>query len=353
MFLCLMVGGFLHWWGYRWGAAGAAAALALGALTSRGLFDGFARGEVAAMLKRRRGRVAIWAVGVAAAVAVLCVVPLCDRAGGPFRLRAVQRAELRAPVAGFLREVRLAEGQRVAAGTVVLRLEVPDLPSKIAQKQAEVAEAVAKLSVLRAQAEAPDRTAREGDDGRVQSWQILAGEAQVGRMREELKYLLELQRRQPVASPVAGLVVTPHLREKVGQYFREGELICEVEDPSALEAEIAVSEQDMARVREGQAVDLKARVAAFDTLHAKVTRIATGVRSGHGSEAPAIAAAAPPELGELPGKVIVSCTLDSSASAAGARPGMSGYARIDCGQDPAGAVLGRRLLQYIRTEFWW
>jgi multidrug efflux pump subunit AcrA (membrane-fusion protein) len=353
LFLCLMVGGFLRWWGYRWGVAGATAALALGALTSRGLFVGFSRGEISAMLRRRKARVATWVVGAAAAVAVLCVVPLRDRAGGPFKLRALRRAEVRAPVAGFLREVRFAEGQRVAAGAVVVRMEVPDLSSKVTQKEAEVAEAVARLSILRAEADAPVETRRGGDDGRIKSWQILAGEAQVSRLREELKYLLDLQRRQPVASPVAGLVVTPHLVEKVGQYLREGELICEVEDSSTLEAEIAVPEQDMARVREGQAVELKARVAPFDTLRARVTRIATGVRVGHGSEAAAGAATAAPELGELPGKLIVSCTLDGSASAAGARPGMTGYARIDCGQDPAGKVIGRRLLQYIRTEFWW
>ena len=355
VFLGLMVFGFTRWWGSRWGTAGAVAALALGALSSRGMFTGFAGGEVGEMVRKRRTRGAAWCLAAGVVAAGACVVPVPDRASGPFRLRALRRAELRAPVAGFLREARFGEGQRVGAGAVVARIEVPDLASKVVQKEAEVAEADARLAVLRAGPEAAGDRAGDGDDGRVQSWQIRAGEAQVRRLREELAYLRDLERRQPVASPVAGLLITPRLAEKVGQYFREGELICEVEDPALLEAEIAVPEQEMARVRTGLAVRLKARVAPFDTLRAAVTRVATGARSGVPTPAGTGAGAAPlpVDTGELPGRVTVCCTLADSAYVAGARPGMTGHARIDCGEGPAGKVLGRRLLQYVRTEFWW
>jgi len=34
------------------------------------------------------------------------------------------------------------------------------------------------------------------------------------------------------------------------------------------------------------------------------------------------------------------------------RPGMSGWAKIDCGRRPLGAVLLRRVSRYLRTEVW-
>ena len=56
VFLTLMVVALVHWWGHNWGAAGAAAALALGAVVSRGSFSGLSRGEVSRMLSRRKVR---------------------------------------------------------------------------------------------------------------------------------------------------------------------------------------------------------------------------------------------------------------------------------------------------------
>jgi multidrug resistance efflux pump len=288
-----------------------------------------------------------------AAVAAACVVPVTDRAGGPFKLRALRHAELRAPVAGFLRETRYAEGHRVPQGALVARVEVPDLESRIAQKDAELAEAAAKVSVLRAAPAPAGSAGADDDDGRAQAFQIAAGEAQVRRMREELNYLNDLRRRQRVESPVDGVLITPRLAEKMGQYFREGELICEVEEPAVLEAEVAVPEQDMARVRPGLAVELKARVAPFDTLRAEVTRVAAGARSAVAPAGVGAGAAPAADTGELPGRVIVYCTVSDAAAAAGARPGMTGYARIHCGSEPAARVYGRKLLQYVRTEFWW
>ena len=35
------------------------------------------------------------------------------------------------------------------------------------------------------------------------------------------------------------------------------------------------------------------------------------------------------------------------------KPGMTGYARVDTGRRPVGAILADRLMRYLRTEFWW
>mgnify|MGYP002476262370 CR=1 FL=1 len=71
-----------------------------------------------------------------------------DHAPHPARLRPAVRAELRAPVAGFLREVSCDQGDRVSPSATVARLEVPDLDSQLVEQREEVREARARLRLL-------------------------------------------------------------------------------------------------------------------------------------------------------------------------------------------------------------
>src|SRR5262245_48769247 len=144
----MLVALFRYLWS-SWGLV-ALAVIPLGWLASRGLAAGLTGGEVRAMIRGRRFRTAAWVVALVAALAALCLVEVEDRPGGPFQVRAAGRAEVRAPVSGFLREMSFDEGERVSAGAVVARLEVPDLDSKIVQKGEEVREAAAQLRLLEA-----------------------------------------------------------------------------------------------------------------------------------------------------------------------------------------------------------
>jgi multidrug efflux pump subunit AcrA (membrane-fusion protein) len=415
------------------------------------LFRGLSAGEVSAMIRLRRRRAAVWALALAALAAGLCLIEIEDRAGGEFQMRSVTRAELRAPAAGFLREVYRDEGDRVLPGEPVARLEVPDLPGRLAQKKAEVREGEARLRLLEAgpryeevaeqrrrlrraeawrnlarqdlqrlqqafgkelvrldkqvaqcQAEltaaqdaagrserllagrgiSPEqhgeavrrrqvcqarleqaqaarqareatgaleaetelaRREREADDAQAALALLEAGpraelveaeRARRDRLLEEARCLEQLRDRLPVHSPVAGLVMTPRLRERVGQYLREGELICVVEEPDALEAEVALAEQDVARVRPGQPVALRARGLPFGALRGRVGRVAAAAVHG-----------------DAQGSVVVYCQLDDGP--AGLRPGMTGYGRVHTGPRPLGAILLDRALRWLRTECWW
>src|SRR5205823_1665902 len=114
----------------------------------------------------------------------------------------------------------------------------------------------------------------------------------------------------------------------------EGDLIAEVEDPSGMEAEIVLQEQEVTRVEVGQRVELKARALPFHGFQGKVDRIATAATRG-----------------DLQSTVTVYCRLEDPA--AELRSGMSGYARVSCGSRCVGGLLLDRVLRYLRTEFWW
>jgi multidrug efflux pump subunit AcrA (membrane-fusion protein) len=452
--LALMYVALVRTVGPRGGILGLAGIGLLGFVTARGLFHGVSAGEVSNMIRLRHQRTAGWALLLGAVPAGLFLAPWQDRAGGSVQLRPASRCELRAAVAGFVQAVLFDEGDRVAPRAIVVRLEVPDLASRLAQKQAEVREARARLQLLengpryeelaelrsradrarawrdlaeqdlarsrraldRELARLDEQIAQCGDElnqarasfdrarrlmagrtGQVISLEeygeadkryrvcrhqleqardqkqarqalgtqeaeaelakrqkeladaqgavtlleagsrpeeIEAERARLARLQEETSYLERLRGRLQLCSTAAGVVTTPRLKEKVGQYVREGDLLAVIEEPAALEAEITLAEQDVARVQPGQPVALKMRALPFETFPTQVERVAPAAGQG-----------------DVQGTVIVYCRLTTPGTEL--RPGMTGYARIDIGRRSAGAILLERGLRYLRTEFWW
>ncbi|MGE3820191.1 MAG: efflux RND transporter periplasmic adaptor subunit, partial [Isosphaeraceae bacterium] len=447
--------------------------------SGRRLLRGFTHGEVRAMFRKRRGRAAILVIGGVVTLVTLAAMPVRDRVGGTFLIRpaAGGRAELRAGIAGFLREVSGDEGSAVSPGTRVARLEVPGLSSKLLQKRAEIRESEARLTLLRvgprpeavaeqrakversrrwrdlarselertraafeaeiaefdAEARQLDaeldranqellrdralfqrqalqrdalretekaarvaearvaalaarraaRTARgvlvaEGELARreveladdkaalrileagTRPEEIESEAARLARLQEELQELLDQESRLVVSSPVMGLIATPRLRERIGQYFQQGDLIAEVEATERVEAEVAINEQDVPRIQPGQEVALKVRALPFETFVSRVDRIAPAALRVLGrntvpvdprSPAATSAAASASSGREATGTFIVYCALDDVDQSL--RTGMSGYARVRLAPRPLGVILAHRVLRMIRTEFWW
>src|SRR5207253_4957712 len=253
---------------------------------------------------------------------------------------------IHAPVAGFLREIPLDEGERVSPAGLVVRLEVPDLESKLAQKRTEVEETTAKLSKARM-----DMTTAREHHGRAEQLhrssampeeeyrdivhklniavaEVEQAQACQARAKEEVTYLESVTQKLPVTSPVGGIITTPHLKEKLGQYVKEGDLICLVEEPAELVAEIKLPEQEIEHVRPGQRIELKARAMPFVTYTGLVDRAAP-------------AATAPtPGTTEVQSSVTIYCRFDEGHD--GLASGMSGQARILCGRQPVGRVWGEK-----------
>jgi putative peptide zinc metalloprotease protein len=452
VFLSLMLWGLAHLLGTRWGIVGWGAGGALAVLSLNTMFRGLSAGEVTAMLRTRLTRTALWGIGLAA-LAAGGFMPIDDWATGEFQVRPTTRAELRAPLAGFIAEVYAEEGDPVSAGQCVMRLAIPDLQTRIVQKQAEVLESQARLRLLEqgarpeevaeqrlrvergeqwrdladedlqharealaadlarleheleesraeleaarkrfqrdeslaskgavtkdqleeaeralrvAQAKLDQRQAEErarraegtraaaaelarrskelaDDKGRLalleagtRRDEIEAERSRLGRLAEELRYLASLQDKLAVTSAVAGIVTTPRLKERVGQFVHDGDSLCVVEQASVLVAEIALDEQQHSRVSAGQPVQLKFRALPFQTFAGRVERIAP--------------AAVKEEL-MAQGRFTVYCRV--AGDTANLRQGMSGHARISTGRQPIGIIVTDRALRLLRTEFWW
>jgi putative peptide zinc metalloprotease protein len=427
------------------GWVGLAGVGVLGVLGLGGLLTGLAGGEVMRMVLTRHRRTAAWLTALGAAAAAVVAVEVPDRSGGPFRLRSATRAEVRAPAAGFVRDVGCDEGDRVSVGAPLVRIEVPDLRGRLAQKRADVAQAEARLDLMReehaearrragraaqwrdraaadleragrvlvadldrldkliAQAEAEadaaaasldrtqslvargagsaeeaqeaerrvratrarlaqahaERRAREAKgetearleldrrgheltearaalavlDGGARARAVEAERTRLAGLRAEEADLLAVQARLAVCAPVAGVVTTPRLRETAGQYVREGDLLCVIEEPDELEAEVTLAEQDAGPVRPGQPIGLKARAFPHEWFTARVARVAPAAAAGEGQAA-----------------VTAYCRLPAGG---GLRPGMTGYARVYRDDRSVAGYLFDRAVRSLRTEFWW
>ena len=163
--------------------------------------------------------------------------------------------------------------------------------------------------------------------------QIEAERARLARLTEEAKYLEQLHGRLDLRSSITGLIVTPRFKEKAGQYIHEGELIGVIEEPADSDIEIKLAEQDISRIQVGHTVVLKARALPFEKFVTKIMRIAPAAAQG-----------------DVQSSVIVYCP--SGELSEQLRPGMTGFARVYSGRRPIGEVFLKKVLRFVRTEFW-
>lgn len=143
--------------------------------------------------------------------------------------------------------------------------------TELARREKDLADAVSALALL---------------EVGTRPEEIQAEKARLARLIEERSFLEKMQERIRLVSPVGGVVITPRLREKIGHHFKEGELICEVEEPESLEAEIPLEEQEVSRVQPGQEVVFKARALPYTTFSGVVDRLAEQATPRQGPKHP-------------------------------------------------------------------
>jgi Barrel-sandwich domain of CusB or HlyD membrane-fusion len=162
--------------------------------------------------------------------------------------------------------------------------------------------------------------------------QKLRGAASQGVNEATPREQLDLVR---VVSSIAGVITTPKLKEKLGQHMNKGDLIAQVHQLHSVTAEIPVSEKEIADVRVGERLVLKARAYPEHSFYGQVTAIApTATKGDNGSGVHTI---------------LVTTTIDNAALLL--KPEMTGNAKILCGRRRIVDLMTRRFARYIRVEF--
>jgi multidrug resistance efflux pump len=371
--------------------------LGWGAVAWAGLFVGMTgnvtgktllRWPAALSFKSHRVRALAFLGGV---LLVLRFLPLELKVGGEVVVAPARNTDIRAQVEGIIDAVFAEEGEKVAAGDTLARLSDHENRARLQMVQAEVAEKRAKLQLLEvgprpeelqvarlavARTEERLRYARaeferirqlgateavprkdveqaeqavaglanelEGERARLKMLVAGSRPEEVAAMREEIQHSeAELRHlegelsRAWVTAPHAGVVVTPKLRERVGEQVKPGDLIAEVYAVETVTAEISVSEQEIGEVRTGQRGSVRLRAYPEQAFEGRVIAIAPMAVEKQG----------------VRGR-FVRTTIELPNSAGLVKPSMTGYARINCGRHTALDVLIRPLRRFFRLEFW-
>lgn len=165
--------------------------------------------------------------------------------------------------------------------------------------------------------------------------EVRAAQAEVRRLEAELSFLNDELGRATIYSPSDGVVVTPYLKNRVGQFVHRGEMLTKLAVSSTqTKLEIAVPEKEAADVALGNPVAVKLNsYLGRPTLPGRVAFLAPEVDASSGANF-----------------VRVEVQLDGYADLL--KPGMTGFAKIYCGERNVFQLATRRAMSWVRTEFW-
>ena len=355
--------------------------------------------------KLKRVPLKAWALAAIGVFVLLIHVEL--RVPGPFNVLPEENADVRAAVEGIVEAVYVGEGDSVRAGAVVARLSDRTIRMELSKIEAELREAQTslrrlrggstaeeigvaragvsrakdrlsyahgKLSRLKGLFEMGSATRQELEDAeeaattaendvdeatgklkvllRSQPEEIEANTARLDRLETERRYLEEQLGLLDIVSPVSGIVATPtpQLRAMERQLVSRGALIAKVYDFSSVTAQIVVPEKEIADVRVGQPVVLKARAYPDAEFIGTVTAIATSTEGSASMTAGMSTAGLAPVSGAPSQKFIVTTRIDNRSYLL--KPGMTGQAKVLGGERRVIGLINRRLVRTFKVQFW-
>jgi multidrug efflux pump subunit AcrA (membrane-fusion protein) len=282
----------------------------------------------------RLARTLLALCAIAGGVAALTLIPCDFVVEAPARLATVVERDVFATASGAVAEVRVTQGQVVAAGDVLIVLSDPELALKLQETRGEIDAARKRLEAL-----AVSRTDRKLIEDHGSDRLPMAAEQ---RELEERIASLELQRKLletrrealTLRSPRTGQVITRDVQSLLeSRPVERGQSLLTIADlASGWELRADVPQRQIGHVVAALA-DSKGPVGASYRLAGDVAEI----YSGHVVEISSVAPIDAEGLRDEAAPVTVRISVDGDPPPA-ARPGMTATVRIDCGQRTLGYV---------------
>lgn len=267
--------------------------------------------------------------GLAFAALALLFVPVRKQTiAGQFVLEPLHRNIVRTPVPGFVEAINAVEGEPVQAGKQLAKLHNLALESHAAKAASEY-----RLAAARSRKSQMLYT----DYGRA--------EQERRSLAERSRLLADELSRLVVLSDISGVLVTPHLPDKLGVFLPAGTDFAEVDDLSVLRARIYVPEFEMREPRVGQSVTMLVN-SHFALLHGQVESIL-----------PAPVSDGDPLLPRqefrgvrLPSFFIATALIPNPSGVL--RPGQTGTARILIRRRSFFGFVRNSVYDFIRSKLW-
>ena len=270
-------------------------------------------------------------------------------------IRTQRLAQAQATVEKTAAQLRYAQERLVRLEALLQRKVVTESEQRAAQEsrdvhRLEVAETTAALRTIEADTASASREAqilaeRECQDAQRRLDLLLAGnrpediaaaQAETEALTARREFIQQQLERVSIKSPLAGVVITRKLANKRGQHLSVGDLLVQVDQLDQVTAELAIPESEIGDVGVGRQVALKARAYPERVFLGTVSAVsATTVRPDEESAARI---------------VLVSTRIENSDLLL--KPGMTGKAKITCGERGVSDLAIRRLARTLGVEFW-
>ncbi|MDQ6954365.1 MAG: efflux RND transporter periplasmic adaptor subunit [Mariprofundaceae bacterium] len=155
------------------------------------------------------------------------------------------RVSISARLPGYIRDMKVREGDHVEVGQVLLRIDPVNAKQALIQTKADLSNAKAEMIRYASLLKAGAITPQQADKVKLR-YQV--ARSQVKQAKHQLSYA-------NVVSPVKGVIVEKRMAQ--GDLAAMGMPILSIEDPSNLLVKTYVSEQFVGRIHESDTVDVK------------------------------------------------------------------------------------------------
>ncbi|MCS7008580.1 MAG: efflux RND transporter periplasmic adaptor subunit, partial [Chthoniobacterales bacterium] len=257
----------------------------------------------------------------------LCFFPWSHDLTGDCTIYPIQRVQVVSEVSGILNHIYVQNGQAVSAQQPLAQLD--DLEIR------------RQLEVLGQEA---NRYRTEADhyrslDNRAQA---RIAEMNLERVRSQIAFWQDQLRKTTLRAPMEGILYAPQLKEALGTLIQPGTQLAIVGVPSSWELVIKVPESDIAlltsRLLKGQSLSVRFLLSSLPTqkFHAQITSL---------SQVSPIA-----EVIKNRNCFQIRVPLPPSDSQQKFRYGFEGRAKIHLGTLPAGYLLMRAFLNWLRIH---
>jgi RND family efflux transporter MFP subunit len=260
----------------------------------------------------------VWGLGAPLVLLILLVVPWRVRLGGPARVLPGRRAAATAGVDGVVSAVLHREGDLVRAGDIIATLSDEMYAASLEEARSGLAIADSEVSRHR---EAGDAAA------------VFEAQSRRDELAAKISLASDQFARTRIRAPLDGVIVTPRIEERVGQFFPRGTELCVVADARNVTAEVAVDEPDASLVKPGEPVALKFNTYPTRTFHGSVSRVGSYIRE-EDKERFVIAEVRV----ENPGGLL--------------KTGMLGKAKVSNGRRPILFAIARKPTRWLWNKLW-
>ncbi|MFZ5483094.1 MAG: efflux RND transporter periplasmic adaptor subunit [Pseudomonadota bacterium] len=263
-------------------------------------------------------RIKGWVYGGIVILAILVLWPWPYHVVAPARVEGGIQRILAAPHDGFLQQVHVRPGDRVAKDQVLAELAREDLQLERQQWESELAQHINAYGAAMARAD------RE---------RLGASMARMQEARARLELIDQQLARTRLTAPFDGVVTEGDLSQAIGAPVKEGQGLLTVAPAGQFRLVVEVDERDVAMLAVDQPGQVRLTAQPEDPVPFSVLRIG-----------PVATLVGENNVFEVEGRL--------SGQAAALRPGLKGVARIEAGRRPLGWVVFHRLADWLRLMLW-